>query len=114
MTTADEIRARVKAADEARIESRADRAAAVAEAHGRRAVARATLDQLDTDLTAAVRAAAEVMTLDELVDFAGVPRSDLAHKAPLPAASVKARSPKSRRRPAAKVPASEAATEATA
>ncbi len=114
MTTADAIRARVKAADEARIESRADRAAAVAEAHGRRTAAQATLDKLDTDLTAAVRAAAEVMTLDELVDFADVQRSDLAGRVPAPATSVKARSPKSRRRPAAKVPASEAPTEATA
>ncbi len=102
MSTADEIRARVKQADEVRIESRADRAATVADVHGRRAALFAQLADLDAELGTSVRAAFEVMTLDELVDFAGVPRADVRGRAPVLAAAVKARSAKTRRRPATK------------
>lgn len=98
MATADEIRARVKTADEARIASRADRAAAVAEVHGRRAAALTELERIEADLTTAVRSATEVMTLDELIAFADVPRTDLPRRPGGSATSVKARSPKVRRR----------------
>ena len=98
MVTADEIKARVKAADEARIASRADRAAAVAEAHSRRAAALTELKRVEAELTAAVNAATEVMTFDELVAFSDVPRTDLPGKTVGSVTSVKARSSKTRRR----------------
>jgi len=107
MSTADEIRARVKKADEARIENRADRAATVADVHGRRAALLTQLAELDAELGTSVRDALQVMTLDELVDFAGVPRTDVHGRAPGPAAAVKARSPKTRRRPGTKASASQ-------
>jgi len=56
MVNAEEIRARVQAADQARIATRADRAAAVAELHSRRQAALAELHRIDTDLTAGIRA----------------------------------------------------------
>lgn len=62
MSAAEEIRARVKKADEARIEHRAERAATVAEDHSRRVSLLAQLAQVDTDLDKSVRAALEVMT----------------------------------------------------
>lgn len=106
MATADDIiRARVKAADEARIASRGDRAAAVADVHSRRAAALAELDRIETELTAAVRSATQVMSLEELVGFADVPRADLAGKTTRAATSVKARSPKTRRRTTRSTPA---------
>ncbi len=102
MTTAEEVRARVRKADEARLESRAQPAAAVAEVHGRRAALLTQLAQLDAELDTVVREAFAVMTLDELVEFAGVPRADLRGKALVSATGVKARSTKSRGRPTAK------------
>ena len=98
MVNAEEIRARVQAADQARIATRADRAAAVAELHSRRQAALAELHRIDTDLTAGIRAATEVMTVEELVAFADVPRAALAGKTVRSPTSVKARSPKTRRR----------------
>lgn len=98
MVTADEIRARVKAADEARIANRADRAATVADVYSRRAEVLAELERIETQLTASVRSATEVMTFDELVTFVDVPRAGLGSKRAGTAASVKARSPKTRRR----------------
>lgn len=105
MSTAEEVRARVQKADEARIETRAQRAAAVAEVHGRRAAVLADLAQLDTELDASVREALAVMTVDELVEFAGVPRADVSGKAPLSTVGVKARSTKPRGRPTTKAAA---------
>jgi len=74
----------------------------VAEDHSRRASLLAQLAQVDTDLDKSVRAALEVMTLDELVEFADVPRTDVRGKTPVRATAVKARSLKTRRRPTAK------------
>ena len=110
MSTAAEVRARVQKADEARLETRAERAAAVAEVHGRRAALLAELAQVDAELDTSVREAFAVMTLDELVEFADVPRADVRGKALVSATGVKARSTKPRGRPAKKavagVPAS--------
>ena len=100
MAIADEIRARVKQADEARIETRAERAATVALAHSQRAELLAQLAVVEADLQSSVRSAIEVMTLDELIEFSGVPRADIRGKVPPAATSVKARSTKTRRRPA--------------
>ena len=102
MSTAEEVRARVQKADEARIESRAQRAAAVADVHGRRAAVLAELAQLDAQLDSSVRDAFAVMTLDELVEFAGVPRADVRGKGPASATGVKAGSTKRRGRPTTK------------
>ena len=74
----------------------------MAQDHSRRASLLAQLAQVDTDLDKSVRAALEVMTLDELVEFADVPRTDVRGKAPVRAAAVKARSPKTRRQPPTK------------
>lgn len=102
MSTAEEVRARVQKADQARLETRAQRAAAVAEVHGRRASLLAELAQLDAELDTCVREAFAVMTLDELVEFAGVPRADVRGKALVSPTGVKARSTKPRGRPAKK------------
>jgi hypothetical protein len=109
MSTAEEVRARVQKADEARIESRAQRAAAVADVHGRRAAVLAELAQLDAELDSSVRDAFAVMTLDELVEFAGVPRADVRGKAPTLPTGIKAGSTKRRGRPATKAAANAAA-----
>lgn len=106
MSTAAEVRARVQKADAARIEARAQRAATVAEVHGRRAVVLDELAQLDAELDTSVREAFAVMTLDELVEFADVPRADVRGKARVSATGVKARSTKPRGRPATKAAAS--------
>lgn len=97
MATSEEIRARVKAADEARISVRADRAALVAEIHGRRAAALQELKTIEIDFAASVRAAAEVMSVDELAEFSLVPRTELPVK-PRPArTAVRAGSPRKKR-----------------
>lgn len=115
MSTADEIRARVKQADEARIESRAERAATVALVHNQRAELLAQLSEVDAELKKSVRAAVEVMTLDELVEFSGVPRADVRGGKVLPAATaVKARSAKTRRRATPKTATSDAVAEPAA
>lgn len=105
MSTAEEVRARVQKADEARIETRVQRAAAVAEVHARRTALLAELAQIDVELDTCVRDAFAVMTVDELVEFAGVPRADVRGKTLTSAAGVKARSTKPRGRPATKTPA---------
>lgn len=97
MSITDEIRARVKKADEARITSRAERAATVATVHLRRAELLTQLTEVETELETSVRSAMQVMTVDELVEFAGVPRADVRGKVPPRATAVKARSPKTRR-----------------
>jgi len=107
MSVADEIRARVKQADEARIESRSRGAATVALVHGQRVELLRQLSEVDAELARSVHEAFEVMTLDELVEFSGVPRADVRGK--VPPTAVKARSPKTRRRTTQKATSSAAA-----
>ena len=57
MVTADEIRARVEAADRARIQARADTAAEIAADVERRTTVAAELAEIDASLTARIDAA---------------------------------------------------------
>ena len=77
MVTADEIRARVEAADRARIHARADAAAQIAADVERRTTVAAELAEIDASLTAQIDAAAAVMTLAELAEFTGIPETEL-------------------------------------
>ena len=77
MVTADEIRARVEAADRARIQARADAAAEIAADVERRTTVVAELAEIDASLTARIDAAAAVMTLAELAEFTGIPETEL-------------------------------------
>ena len=77
MVTADEIRARVEAADRARIQARADTAAQIAADVERRTTVAAELAEIDASLTARIDAAAAVMTLAELAEFTGIPETEL-------------------------------------
>ncbi len=77
MVTADEIRARILAADEKRIALRTERATSVADLHQQVADKRAELAALSEALSDATRAALEVMSVDELAEFADLPRSEL-------------------------------------
>ena len=77
MVTADEIRARVEAADRARIQARADAAAQIAADVERRTTVVAELAAIDASLTARIDAAAAVMTLAELAEFTGIPETEL-------------------------------------
>ena len=77
MVTADEIRARVEAADRARIQARADTAAEIAADVERRTTVAAELAEIDASLTARIDAAAAVMTLAELAEFTGIPETEL-------------------------------------
>ena len=77
MVTAEEVRARVHAVDEQRIELRAERAAEVARDHEQWQAAAAEVARQAAQLQASVERAHEVMTLDELVSFTGLPRTDL-------------------------------------
>ena len=77
MVTADEIRARILAADEKRIALRTERATSVADLHQQVADKRAELAALAEALSDATRAALEVMSVDELAEFADLPRSEL-------------------------------------
>jgi hypothetical protein len=78
MVTADEIRARVEAADKDRIQARADAAARIAADIERRTTVRAELAQIDAAITAALADAAAIMTLAELSAFTGIPEADLS------------------------------------
>ena len=78
MVTAEEIRARIQAADEKRIVLRAERATSVAELHRQVAEKTAELAALTVALGDATRGALEVMSVDELAEFADVPRAELA------------------------------------
>ncbi|MGH8919021.1 MAG: hypothetical protein ACRD0H_11975 [Actinomycetes bacterium] len=71
MASAEEIRARVKRADEQRIATRADSAARVGEVANERDELLAKLAELDKALGAAVSDALTVMTADELAQFTG-------------------------------------------
>ena len=78
MVTADEIRARVEAADKDRIQARADAAAKIAADIERRTKVRAELAEIDAAITAGLADAAAIMTLAELSAFTGIPEADLS------------------------------------
>ena len=78
MVTADEIRARVEAADKSRIQARADAAAKIAADIERRTQVRAELAEIDAAITAGLAEAAAIMTLAELSAFTGIPEADLS------------------------------------
>lgn len=100
MSTADDIKARVRAADAARASGRADRAAAVADAYAQREAVLAKLEEIEGELTGSIRAATEVMSVDELAEFTQIGRAKLAVRRRPPATAVRARSVKTRGRPA--------------
>ena len=77
MVTADEIRKRVEEADRARVQSRADAAAAIATAFEQRTKVRAELAELEAAIAAQVKASEAVMTLGELAEFTGIPVTEL-------------------------------------
>lgn len=77
MVTASEIRARVEAADRARIEARATAAERVLTAVQQRDEIAAKLSSADAAIGAAIAEASSVMTLDELADFMGRPLREL-------------------------------------
>lgn len=77
MVTADQIRARIQAADEKRIVLRAEWATSVAELHQQVADKQAELAALTAALGDATRNALEVMSVDELAEFADLPRTEL-------------------------------------
>lgn len=77
MVTIDEIRARVEAADKARIEQRAEAAAMVAESVQRRADLAAALAEQDAVVASALADARALLTDDELVEFTGLSPTDL-------------------------------------
>jgi hypothetical protein len=78
MVTADEIRARVEAADRTRIQARADAAAKIAADIERRTRVHAELAQIDAAIAAGLADAAAIMTLAELSAFTGIPQADLS------------------------------------
>jgi len=77
MVTTDEIRQRVEAADRARVQSRADAAAAIATAVEQRTTLRAQLAELEASIATQVKDSAAVMTLEELAEFTGIPVGEL-------------------------------------
>jgi hypothetical protein len=77
MVTADEIRKRVEAADRARVQSRADAAAAIATAVEQRTKVRAELAELEAAIDTQVKASEAVMSLAELAEFTGIPVTEL-------------------------------------
>src|SRR6476620_11052023 len=77
MVTTEEIRKRVEAADRARLQSRADAAAAIATAVEQRTRTRAELAELEASIATQVKESAAVMSLEELAEFTGIPVSEL-------------------------------------
>jgi hypothetical protein len=77
MVTADEIRARVEAADKDRIQARADAAARIAADIEKRSKVRAELAEIDAAITAGLAASTAIMTLAELSAFTGIPVTEL-------------------------------------
>ncbi len=77
MVTADEIRARVEAADKERIQARADAAARIAADIDKRSKVRAELAEIDAAITAGLAESTAIMTLAELSAFTGIVVSDL-------------------------------------
>lgn len=78
MVTADEIRARVEAADKDRIRARADTAAKIASQIEQRGKVRAELAEIDAAITAGIAESAAIMTLTELSEFTGISMAELA------------------------------------
>ena len=76
--TADEIRARVEAADKTRIQARADAAAKIAADIERRIKVRAELAEIDAAITAGLAESAAIMTLAELSEFTGIATTELS------------------------------------
>ena len=77
MATEDEIRARVEAADQARIRVRADMAAKIATLVAKREQLREELSETESLLAAALVESDSVMTRAELSSFTGVEDTDL-------------------------------------
>ncbi len=104
MVTADEIRARILAADEKRIALRTERATSVADLHQQVADKKAELASLTEALGDATRTALEVMSVDELAEFADLPRSEISDTGHgrARAARKKSTARRTRRRPAEK------------
>jgi hypothetical protein len=78
MVTAEEIRARVEAADKDRIQARADTAAKIAADIDKRSKVLAELAEVDAAIAAGLADSTAIMTLAELSAFTGIPVSDLA------------------------------------
>ena len=78
VVTAEDIRARVREADERRIEDRGNRAAEVAGAHTDLTVARSALADAEARFAQTVKAALDVMSPGELAEFVGLPQGELA------------------------------------
>jgi len=78
MVTADEIRARVEAADKERIQARADTAAKIAANIEKRRNVLAELAEVDAAIAAGLADSTAIMTLAELSAFTGIAVSDLA------------------------------------
>jgi hypothetical protein len=81
MATEDEIRARVEAADRARIQVRADIAAKIATLFAKRAQLRDALSETESLLAAALVESDSVMTRAELSSFTGVEDTQLSPEA---------------------------------
>lgn len=77
MVTLDEVRARVQAAADRQIQSRAELAAEVAQSWKLVESRRADLESATAVLNEAVKDALAVMSADELAEFADLPKSDL-------------------------------------
>lgn len=77
MVTADEVRARVEAADKERIQARADAAAKIAVNIDKRSKVRAELAEIDAAITAGLAEATAIMTLAELSAFTSIAVADL-------------------------------------
>lgn len=77
MVTAEEIRARVEAADKDRIQARADTAAKIAANIDKRNKVLAELAEVDAAIAAGLADSTAIMTLKELSAFTGIAVSDL-------------------------------------
>ena len=78
MVTAEEIRARVEAADKDRIQARADTAAKIAADIDKRNKVLAELAEIDAAIATGLADSTAIMTVAELSAFTGIPVSDLA------------------------------------
>lgn len=77
MPTAAEVRQRVEQADTARIQRRAEAAAAVVEQHAARDDAAARLAEAERHLAEAITSAEQHMTRKELAEFVGAKANDV-------------------------------------
>jgi hypothetical protein len=78
--TEEEIKARVEAADKARLIERADAAAKIAAEVGKRALLRAEITAIDVAIAEALSESAALMTLEELSTFTDIAMSELVPK----------------------------------